>query len=558
MAKLSVKAVDFREVTFNVSDLEYVGKKYDKFVFRIYQNDIQIIRYTENDMSWCDTKSFNYTLSNSEYLGNNWLSPDCNYVAYVDCYWKGMRYTLNSVSFKTDSISPPTGNITPSVYVPVRKQEYGSCVADCLACAMDIFKAKNTGITYEKFSSAYIFGSDGASKDWMYFEEAVDNCISYGSPRYEIFSGFFPDTLSKAEAVKLFNSADEYVTGNAKKQKLTGKQNVDFYDCETVKSCIESYGFFMLNIRVPNNFYDVDESGIVPQPDSYSGENHSIALIGLTTKNGKKHWIAQNSWSEHWGAGGRCFIPYDWGCGVQSPLSGNSDEPTSWTMDCYSVKWGSAYTKSNPEKPYNINIQQIGVTKSVQILLECDDTVDRYFVLAKKNGSEKSTNRWHIKAKATNKSAKITFDEYGSYDIAIIAVKNDYCSDISDIVRAGIFKSSRPDNFYWTYPKIKGEAFNLTHDEWNSFTARINEFRKYLNERTSSSLPDYDFSEAIKGEEFKSSMYREAVVSMKGMVKAYGDSDIAKSLSTNNAGKGDPITSDLMNILVEALNSIKY
>lgn len=544
MAQLSVYSVDFRDVTFSVSGLENLGNLYDKFVFRIYQNEIRIIQYTVDDTSWCSSKNFTFTFENPGYAGYNWLSPNCKYVAYVDCYWDGVCYTLNSVSFRTDGISPPSGTIEPSVYVPIREQEYGTCVANSLACAMDIFKAINTGIGYEKFSAAYIFGSDGIYQDWMYFEGAVDNCISYGSPRYEIFSGFFPDELPKSEAIDLYNSADVLTKNNARKQRLCQKKHVDFYDCDTVKECIDLYGYFMLNIRVPNNFYNIDSDGIVPQPDWYTGENHSIALIGLTTKNGKKHWIAQNSWGESWGAGGRCFIPYDWGCGVQSPISSSYDEPTSWTLDCYSVQGGTGYTDDNPTEPYNLKVQQIGTTKSADVSWDCDTPADSYVVLVKQRG----TNRWYMKTTVSTKSTTVNLDYFGSYDFCVITVDNYYCSDISNIVYTVISETQRPKNFYWTFPKEQGADFVLTKNEWNSFTSSINEFRNYWNEKHKTDLSDYDFTLAVKGADFTATMYRQARSAIQEM-SGYGS-------NIPYVEKGDPVTAYSLNILISELNAI--
>ena len=184
---------------------------------------------------------------------------------------------------------------------------------------MEIFKAKKMGAggSYENYSVSYIFGSDGKSYDFMLNEDAVLLCESYGSPRWELVTTAFPDSKSKSASRTLFNNACQLAKNNAVKQAFTGHQNIDFYDCASVSAAIRNYGYFMFNFRVPNNFYSVPGSGVVPQPSGgYAGVNHSIALIGLTTINGKAHWIAQNGWGVSWGKNGLCYIPYDWGCGV--------------------------------------------------------------------------------------------------------------------------------------------------------------------------------------------------------------------------------------------------
>ena len=62
----------------------------------------------------------------------------------------------------------------------------------------------------------------------------------------------------------------------------------------------------------------------------------------------------------------------------------------------------------------------------------------------------------------------------------------------------------RPENFYWTYKKVQNEDFNLTADEWNAFTEKVNEFRRYLG------LTDRSFSKAAAGEPFYADMYNSA------------------------------------------------
>ena len=294
---------------------------------------------------------------NPDYLGYNFVTPDTDYELQVIARHGGVNYSLGYDSFTTDSIYPPSGTISPSVYTKVKRQYYESCVAMSLSTAMDIFKAKQTGITYENYSVSYIFGNGGYS--WgMYNEDAVINCTSDGSPRWELISPYFPDDKSIIESNYTFTNADSYTKSNAQLQAFDGYRNVDFYDTEGVASAIRNYGYFMFNFRIPNNFYSIGSDGIVPQPNSYSGVNHSVALIGLTTKNNKKHWIAQNSWGTDWGANGLCYIPYDWGCGVLAPTRGGTN-PTSWSTDCYSV-WNNGISSSHPSVPNNVTAVKNG------------------------------------------------------------------------------------------------------------------------------------------------------------------------------------------------------
>lgn len=100
----------------------------------------------------------------------------------------------------------------------------------------------------------------------------------------------------------------------------------------------------------------------------------------------------------------------------------------------------------------------------------------------------------------------------------------------------------RPEDFEWTYEKVSGGSFNLTADEWNALTARINEFRLYKK------LPEYEFSVAEKNKPFTAQMYnqvREAIQEISG----YG------TLIPEVEQKQE-ITAYMLNVVVSELNAI--
>lgn len=455
-----------------VDDLENPANQYDKFVFRVCQNGICIIRATMAGNKFGDSHIAGLYFDNSSYLGYNWLSPGCTYQVYVDCYWEGVCYTVGPDTFTTPSISFTSSvtNITPSVYVPVRNQgEYNTCVADSLACAMEIFREKNMGVEYERFSTAYIFGGEGYlngndSEYGMNFSDAIDFCGSYGSPRYEIFSGLMPDSMTKSEAISLYKELKDtkFITDNAKKQRFYNADNVDFYDYKTIISYLQVDGCFMFNFRVPWNFYDVGTDGIVPQPDEYSDTNHSMVLIGLTKKNNKMYWIAQNSWGEDWGNNGRCYVPFNWGCGVQAPVT-NSKEPTSWTMDCYAVSAGTGFYESGPSAVTNLKVIQVNGAMQVQLTWGSNETSAEYIVLARQGG----TDKWYYKKTVTNTSATIDVDKYMDYEFIVLTMKNSHCSAQSSIARVTVIKP--PDLILADLSVERGDA-SLTFT-WNGADA---------------------------------------------------------------------------------------
>lgn len=102
--------------------------------------------------------------------------------------------------------------------------------------------------------------------------------------------------------------------------------------------------------------------------------------------------------------------------------------------------------------------------------------------------------------------------------------------------------SSRPRDFAWTYDKVKGEGFNLTAAEWNSFTARIGAFRKYKK------LSAKSFTDARKGEYFTAAIYNEAREAIRD-IPGYGT-------YIPEVSGGDEVTAYIMNIIVSELNAV--
>lgn len=492
MASISVTDTNHTRVTVKVSGLQEARENYDKFVYRFTQNGKQIMAYVY-DWATGSYTSWEFEFSNDNYLGNNNFAPATTYSVQVDCYYNGVAYTVGPVTFTTDSISPPTGTITPTVYPTVKDQgPYGNCVAMSLSTAMEIFKAKRMGAgnSYENFSVSYIFGSDGRSNDDMLFEGAIGLCEAYGSPRWELVTTAFPDSKSKSASRSLFSGACGLANNNAQKQAFTGHENIDFYDCAAVASAIRNHGYFMMNFRIPNNFYNIPSSGVVPQPSGgYAWGNHSLALIGLTTINGKKHWIAQNGWGASWGQGGRCYIPYDWGCGLQSPQgASNQDQACGWTCECYSV-WNSNVASNNPGRPTITDARQDRPNTTATIQWNTSTASASTILYARKRGTTDWWPKPSYGSPFTGTSGQISFDrDTTTYEVMAISVWNNLLSAQSQVVTVSI---SLLEPWSWTtsngsasaaatkaaYAAVtkKGPTTDFSYIVWNDLVDKVNE-----------------------------------------------------------------------------------
>jgi hypothetical protein len=107
-------------------------------------------------------------------------------------------------------------------------------------------------------------------------------------------------------------------------------------------------------------------------------------------------------------------------------------------------------------------------------------------------------------------------------------------------------EATRPTNWYWTTAqnsnghKISGVQFSMLATEWNSFTQRINGFRKYKN------LSDYPFTTVSRGGIFYFYLFNEANAAIGNM----------NSTGIGNVTTGNKVYASYFNALMNALNNI--
>lgn len=569
MATVSCSNNVHSEVEFTVSGLQHNACDYDKFVWRVYQptgtgnETTQVIQYTyDRNSELGEVQNFTFTFDNPNYLGNNWFSPNCVYVVLLDCYWNGECYTLPSTQFSTASVNPPAvSSITPPIYPYIKTQGgRNNCVAQSLSTAMEIFQYIATGKN-EQYSISYIFGMDEREEENMYFDEAVSLTVNNGSPRWELVTLSYPDNSTKAASVIRFQKAKDAAKQNAANQKFSGYLNVDFYDTDSVAQFIQDYGFFMFNFRIPNNFNSVGSDGIVPQPDTYSNANHSIALIGLTTKGGKKYWIAQNSWGESWGDGGVCYIPYDWGSGVLPPETDDLTSPRTWTLECYAI-WNDRTFKTNTHVPRITSVSQVKNQKAFTMTWTGDASNDLYCVLLRTAGNSAWFRREFVSDTTITLNASV-----GDKELAVIGLTatDRVCSVSSNIATVTIRDpAQRPSDFAWTNVKVPRGKFNLTAVEWSELCDSVVAFLTYtknLNTQIGEneySLPSettyYEIvtwckENAVQGTEVTAQMFN-YICCVIGRINGVGTGIETKY-------PGSVIYASLLNTMVQKLNLIE-
>lgn len=111
------------------------------------------------------------------------------------------------------------------------------------------------------------------------------------------------------------------------------KENIDFiplpHDINLVKRELAKKNPLYLGIWCTDGFLSdqTAKTGYMPTP--WAGENvhggHAMVLAGYDDT--KQSWIVKNSWGTKWGAGGKCYMPYDF---LMNP---------SWGADIIKIKF---------------------------------------------------------------------------------------------------------------------------------------------------------------------------------------------------------------------------
>jgi hypothetical protein len=104
--------------------------------------------------------------------------------------------------------------------------------------------------------------------------------------------------------------------------------------------------------------------------------------------------------------------------------------------------------------------------------------------------------------------------------------------------------------FQWDTPKVKKQRFNLTAVEWNKFTSYINQVRVAKN------LSQYTFVTAVKDNKVTAKMYNQTINAMSPMNPSYQLPDLIVDPQPVNLIERDRVTAQILNDLVNAINSV--
>lgn len=105
---------------------------------------------------------------------------------------------------------------------------------------------------------------------------------------------------------------------HAAHNKIHSYYKITIEDINNVKRILKTRSLW-ISINVLTTFYNPGNDGFYNDDTFLNGEKrggHAVGLIGWTTKNGQLYWELRNSWTDHWGDDGHCFIRHDHLCKI--------------------------------------------------------------------------------------------------------------------------------------------------------------------------------------------------------------------------------------------------
>lgn len=84
-----------------------------------------------------------------------------------------------------------------------------------------------------------------------------------------------------------------------------------------MKACLAEGYPLIFGLRLTKRFFQTDAAGAVETPDAGDAQatRHGLhCMLAVGYNDAQRRFIVRNSWGEHWGHHGYCFIPYDYMC----------------------------------------------------------------------------------------------------------------------------------------------------------------------------------------------------------------------------------------------------
>ncbi|RUT06446.1 hypothetical protein DSM106972_027030 [Dulcicalothrix desertica PCC 7102] len=217
---------------------------------------------------------------------------------------------------KLTDVLPTTTQLPPVVdlrrYMSVVEDQgkIGSCTANTLVAAYEYLANRKNG-SYIDFSRLFLYynarkrdniqgdkGSSIATSITVMQQQGV--CKEATWP-------YQPHLVNVEPSAQAYQEARNFLLKDARQLPI---------DLYTMKNFLASGYPFAFGIKLFNSFQQASKSGWVTMPSPNSEEglqvhgHHAMLCVGYSDKH--QVFIVRNSWSERWGHGGYCYIPYSY------------------------------------------------------------------------------------------------------------------------------------------------------------------------------------------------------------------------------------------------------
>jgi len=204
----------------------------------------------------------------------------------------------------------PAGFLVPpytqEFEIPINNQySTQTCVAQTLAEA-DAQRQYKERRFYEKMSAGYIYGNRALGDnqtEGMIPRQALAKLCTDGVPS----AADFPEIGTYPQCRDLYLARKDQLADKAKANRVLSY--IQLTSRQEIKMALMATGTLALGITTFDNFYDVDDDGLVDPPSGDADGGHMIQVYGWRPDG---RMIIANSWGGAWGKQGLCYMPFDY------------------------------------------------------------------------------------------------------------------------------------------------------------------------------------------------------------------------------------------------------
>lgn len=195
---------------------------------------------------------------------------------------------------------------------PVENQgQTHSCVAHAVAGAYEYLAKKHLEEDYDVsrmfiyYNARYLDDQSTINDGGSYIRKAIEGLQEYGACSEEMYP-FDLESINDEPYQEAYDEGAEFL--------IEETQLVET-NLSTWKHCLAEGHPIIFAINLYKSFDKQPKKGVIPQPsqrESSRGAHGAHAMLAVGYSDIDEVFIIRNSWGDHWGDQGYCYIPYDY------------------------------------------------------------------------------------------------------------------------------------------------------------------------------------------------------------------------------------------------------